>query len=70
MPGYYHYRDLFSPEEYVNQVVQNTITDPVLTPQLRAGLLPVQLVHDYITDEESNNCALLLEWPNPDKSTS
>jgi len=34
----------------------------VITPQLRAGLIPGALLHDYIPDEESANCALLMEW--------
>lgn len=67
MPGYGRYQHTMSPEEYTKRVINNKLIDPVLTPQLRAGLRPVQVVHHYIADEESANCALLLEWPNPDK---
>jgi len=41
---------------------QGLIRDPVITPQLRAGLQPVHLVHGYLRDEEAADCALLMEW--------
>lgn len=65
MPGYFSYRDQLSPEEYAEQVIAKKIDDPVLSPQLRSGLIPLQVVHNYLLDEESGNCALLLEWRNP-----
>jgi len=70
IPGYYQHRHTLSPEEYVQQVIARKLTDPVITPQLRAGLQPLQLIHDYLPDEESANCALLLEWSNPHHFTS
>jgi len=51
-----------SPEAYAAAVISGRLTDPVITPQLRAGLIPGALLHDYIPDEESANCALLMEW--------
>lgn len=66
MPGYHRYASAMSPEEYAARVVAGELVDPVLTPQLRAGLRPVTVIREYIQDEESRNCALLLEWPNPD----
>lgn len=62
MPGYHRYRDRWSPEEYAAAVIRGDVEDLVITPQLRAGLKPLQVVHDYLPDEESANCALLLEW--------
>jgi GNAT superfamily N-acetyltransferase len=51
-----------SAEAYADAVVSGRISDPVITPQLRAGLIPGVLLHEYIPDEESANCALLMEW--------
>ena len=67
MPAYHLYKDKISPEEYVQQVFQNKIIDPILTPEFRVGLKPIRVIHDYLPDEESDNCALLLEWSNPNK---
>jgi GNAT superfamily N-acetyltransferase len=63
MPGLENYPNL-SAEEYVARVVHGELSDPTLTPQLKNGLTPVQVLHDYIEDAESRNCALLLEWRN------
>lgn len=64
MPGYYLWQNKMTPEAYAQQVIADKIVDPVLTPQLRAGLHPLEVVHDYIPDEESADCALLFEWRN------
>lgn len=66
MPGYGGYADRMSPEEYADRVIRGELIDPVLTPQLRAGLRPVAVLRGYLPDEESRDAALLLEWPNPD----
>ncbi len=63
MPGLEQHLQL-SPEEYVQAVIAGTLIDPTLTPQLRNGLEPVRVLHQYIEDAESRNCALLLEWRN------
>lgn len=68
MPGYHRYADTMTPEAYAERVIAGELTDPVLTPQLRAGLRPVQVLREYLPDEESCNCALLLEWRNPEVS--
>lgn len=67
MPGYHRYAGELTPDEYAAKVVAGELADPVITPQLRAGLRPVRVIHDYIPDVESGNCALLLEWRNPDR---
>jgi GNAT superfamily N-acetyltransferase len=64
MPGLCLYPAL-SPEAYVAQVVAGKLIDPTLTPQLKNGLQPLEVLHGYIADEESRDCALLLEWRNP-----
>jgi len=62
MPGYHRYADRLTPEAYAAEVIAGRIIDPVITAQLKAGLKPVQVVHNYLIDEESGNNALLLEW--------
>ncbi|MFC5531922.1 GNAT family N-acetyltransferase [Cohnella yongneupensis] len=67
MPGYRAVSDRLSPEQYVAQVVQGTLRDPVLTFLLRCGRMPVGIVADYLEDEQSANYAALMEWRNPFK---
>ena len=62
--GYKNHRHL-SPEAYVAAVIAGKIADPVITPQLRAGLQPQSLVHHYLPDADAADCALLMEWRNP-----
>lgn len=65
LAGYHQHAATMGIEEYAAQVIAGELTDPVITPQLRAGLRPVAVVHGYILDEESANGALMLEWRNP-----
>mgnify|MGYP001386529230 CR=1 FL=1 len=62
MPGYHRFAAQLTPDQYAAEVVAGRIADPVITPQLKAGLKPVCVVRDYLPDEESGNNALLLEW--------
>lgn len=62
MPGYHKHAAQLTPDEYAAEVVAGRLIDPVITPQLKAGLKPVCVVHNYLPDEESGNNALLLEW--------
>lgn len=68
LPGYHQHASEMSVDEYAAKVIAGKLIDPVVTPQLRAGLKPVSVVKDYIPDEESANSALLLEWINPQRS--
>ena len=60
--GYHQHADHLSAQAYVAEVVAGRLNDPVVTPQLRAGLRPVCLLPDYLSDAESLNYALLMEW--------
>ena len=51
-----------SPEKYVAEVVAERAADRTLTPLLRYGLRLLDVIHDYMDDEESTNSAALLEW--------
>lgn len=67
MPGYHLHAATLTPEQYAARVIAGELADPVITPQLRAGLRPVAVLRDYLPDEESGNAALMLEWRNPER---
>lgn len=62
----YHRHPGLTPEAYAAEVIARRLVDPVVTPQLRAGLLPVRVVRGYLPDAEAADCALLVEWRNPE----
>ena len=66
LPGYHRYRDSMSIETYVEKVCSGELTDPTLTPQLRNGFKVKRILHNYITDPRSDNCATLIVRPNPE----
>lgn len=50
--------------EYLNRVMEGKIKDPVVTFLLHSGRTPVQVLPNYIKDEESCDYAALMEWKN------
>lgn len=69
MPGFHSYSSHLSAEQYAVQVVAGNIKDPVISFLLRCGRTPVNVVPNYLEDEESEGYALLMEWINPFKAT-
>jgi hypothetical protein len=65
LAGLHRHPDL-EPEAYADAVTAGRITDPVITPQLRAGLTPIAVVRGYLQDIEARDCALLMQWKNPE----
>lgn len=65
MPGYQQHAKELTPEEYLKAVVKGDVKDPVITFLLRCGRTPVQVVANYLEDEESDNYGTLMEWKNP-----
>jgi len=65
MPGYGRVAHLMTAEQYLQAVLRGERKDPVITFLLRCGRTPLQIVPDYLPDEESRNCAVLMEWKNP-----
>lgn len=65
MSGYHRAADELTPEAYLSEVLDGRMTDPVVTFLLRCGRTPVKVVRGYLEDEESRNCAALMEWRNP-----
>lgn len=68
MSGYHRVAERMSAEQYLQAVVSGELRDPVITFLLRCGRTPLQVISDYLEDEESRNYAALMEWKNPFKS--
>lgn len=67
IPGYGQHAEKMSAREYVDDVVDKTLYDPVLTAQLANGFALQGLIADYFpTDEASRGYATFLEWRNLD----
>ena len=67
IPNYRKYKDRMTVHEYVQNVEDKTIYDPVLTVQLANGFEIKQLLPDYLpSDEDSAGWATHLEWTNVD----
>ncbi len=65
IPGYGKHADKMSAYDYVERVIDKTLVDPVLTPQLSNGFVLKRLIPDYFpTDSESRGYATFLEWSN------
>ena len=62
LSGYHLHRSGLTIQDYAAAVARGALIDPVITPQLRAGLRPVQLLTNYLSDEESADAALLMAW--------
>jgi predicted amidohydrolase/ribosomal protein S18 acetylase RimI-like enzyme len=58
--------DRLTPEEYVWEVQDGKIEDPVLGFQLREGFVVRGIMENYIRDPRSGNFASLIEWLNPE----
>lgn len=65
MSGYHRVADRLTPEAYLAEVIAGRLQDPVITFMLRCGRTPVKVVRGYLNDEESRDCAALMEWRNP-----
>lgn len=67
MPGYGPHAQDVTPEAYLDKVLTGEWKDPVLTFLLRCGRMPIGIAREYLEDEQSNNCAAIMEWRNPFK---
>jgi hypothetical protein len=69
IPGYGAHADELSAREYVENVMDKSLVDPVLTAQLANGFMLKQLVPNYFPgDSDSRGYATFLEWTNLDYS--
>lgn len=61
------YRQVGSPEGYLQQVLDKKIRDPVITFQIRQGFQVLGILNDYLpADRESMGCAIHMVWNNPE----
>jgi ribosomal protein S18 acetylase RimI-like enzyme len=65
MPGYHKKANDMTPEQYLDAVVKGELKDPVITFLLRCGRTPIQVVANYLEDDESCNYGTLMEWKSP-----
>ena len=70
LAGYHRYADRMTPEDYTEQVVRGTLSDPTLSFQLKRGFKVLAVARDYLRhDPESFGHAAVIEWINPDVAT-
>ena len=66
LPGYGRYRSTMKIEDYVTDVLNGKLVDPVLTVHLKDGWSLVRPVHGYLQhDEDSAGWAEVIQWVNP-----
>ena len=63
--NYYKYANKLSAEDYVNKILNEKLTDPVLSFQLRNGFKFIKILPNYLKDARSLNNATFIEWINP-----
>jgi predicted amidohydrolase/ribosomal protein S18 acetylase RimI-like enzyme len=68
--GYAAVADQMTAKEYVADVVDGKRRDPSLTFQLENGLVVLDVVPGYMHDIESRGFATVLEWLNPEYTSS
>ena len=65
IPGYGEYADEMTAPEYVQQVMQKNLFDPVLTAQVANGFVLQRLIPGYLPeDDDSRGYATFLKWNN------
>jgi len=68
--GYSAVADQMSAKEYVAEVVDGKRRDPALSFQLENGLVVLDVVPGFMHDLESHGFATVLEWLNPEYTSS
>ena len=65
IPGHVNYKDKLTVSEYIEQVSDKMIFDPVLSIQLSNGFVLKRVIDKYLEmDEDSGGYATFLEWTN------
>ncbi len=62
--GYNKYKDRYSIAEYCEKLKTNELTDPTITPQLKAGFQWVKPIYNYVDDPAAGHCGVLMVWPS------
>lgn len=68
IPGYHMHAERLTAEQYVDKVAAGELKDLVLSFMLKQGLRPLQVLSHYLDDDESLDHAVLVEWPNDQRS--
>jgi predicted amidohydrolase/ribosomal protein S18 acetylase RimI-like enzyme len=68
--GYASVAEQMTPKEYVAEVVAGKRRDAALTFQLENGLVVLDVIPNYLQDSESRGFATVLEWLNPEYTSS
>ena len=64
--NYCEYADKLSAEEYVKNVLEGKIREPVLYFQIKNDFKFIKILPNYIKDSRSLNYATFIEWKNPE----
>lgn len=65
IPNYHKYSSKINPKEYIENVRNKEIHDPVLDFQISNEFHPIKIIQGYLEgDKESKEYAVLLEWNN------
>ncbi|MEI6681535.1 MAG: GNAT family N-acetyltransferase [Bacteroidota bacterium] len=65
IPGFTNFKDKLTPQEYIDQVTQKKVFDPVLSVQIANGFVLKRIIDKYLEmDEDSAGFATFLEWTN------
>lgn len=65
IPHYHKYAEHMSVKEYIEQIIQGNMYDPVLTFQLKNGFVFKTIMENYIPeDADSLQYGVLMEWRN------
>jgi len=65
IPGFINYQDKLSVDEYIKQVTDKILFDPVLSIQIANGFVIKRIIEKYLEmDEDSLGFATFLEWTN------
>ena len=69
--GYAKFQEVYSPHEYVKNVIEKKIYDPTLSFQLNQGFKAIDVAKNYLYDDpESLGFAAVIEWLNPKLATA
>ncbi len=63
--NYCEYADKLSADEYVKNVLEGKIREPVLYFQIKNAFNFIKILPNYIKDSRSLNYATFIEWKNP-----
>jgi predicted amidohydrolase/ribosomal protein S18 acetylase RimI-like enzyme len=70
IPGYAEFASQMTAKEYVSEVIDGKLHDSALSFQLGNGLVVLDVVPGYMPDLESHGFATVLEWLNPEYTSS